>query len=266
MNGLKRPIKGSVVVITGGASGIGAATAVELGRRGAHIVLADLPGSDFDTVSRLVREVGGEATAQPVDVRDFASVSELARTAVERFGRIDTLFTNAGLDEQSRIDTGDPEIWHNVVETNLLGVAYSVRAFLPTMRTQDGGDILVNASISGREISIGNPLYTASKWGVVGFTQMLRNELRLSGSRIRVTLLEPGLVDTPLARAIPALERRLAAGRALQPEDIARLVAFVVEQPSHVLLHEIRIEPNFPPLPSPTATRIKNAVRRIIRD
>lgn len=259
-------IEGSIVVITGGASGIGAATAVELGRRGAHIVLADLPGSDFDTVAQLVREAGGEATAHPVDVRDFASVSDLAQTTVDRFGRIDTLFANAGLDEQSRIATGDPEIWRNVVETNLLGVAYSVRAFLPTMAAQDAGDILVNASISGREISIGNPVYTASKWGVVGFTQMLRNELRLSGSHIRVTLLEPGLVDTPLTRAIPALERRLATGRTLQPEDIARLVAFVVEQPARVLLHEIRIEPNFPPQPSPTATRIKDVVRRLVGD
>lgn len=251
-------------VITGGASGIGAATGVELGRLGADVLLADLPGADAAETMARIRDAGGRAHFLPVDVRDYEAVAAMAAEARSRLGHVDVLFANAGIHEQSSLLNGDPAVWKDVVETNLLGVAYCVRAFAPAMATQERGDIVINASNSGRDIGTGNPLYTASKWGAVAIAHVLRRELESSGFSIRVTVLEPGDVDTPLARAIPGLKQSLATGRALQPEDVARLVAFVVTQPSNVLLHEIRIEPIFPPQKTSLARRVARRARRAL--
>jgi NADP-dependent 3-hydroxy acid dehydrogenase YdfG len=201
-----------------------------------------------------VERAGGSARAYPVDIRDFAGLEVLARTVMAEHGRVDVLFANAGIDEQSSICLGDPAVWHEVVETNLVGTAQTVRAFLPAMIEQDRGDILVTGSTSGRDTPIGNPLYGASKWGLVGFARALRHELEARQSGVRVTLIDTGLVDTPLSRSIPALRARLAGGCALLPEDIARLVSFVIQQPPHVLLPELRVEPVIRSVP-PTFVR-----------
>jgi NADP-dependent 3-hydroxy acid dehydrogenase YdfG len=251
-------------VITGGASGIGAATGVELGRLGADVLLADLPGADATETMARIRDAGGQAHFYPVDVRDYEAVAAMAVEARSRLGPVDVLFANAGIHEASSLLSGDPKVWRNVVETNLLGVAYCVRAFAPAMATQERGDIVINASDSGREIVAGSPLYTASKWGVVAIAHVLRCDLASSGSSVRVTVLEPGMVDTPLLRAIPGAARSRAADRALQPADVARLVAFVVTQPSNVLIHEIRIDPIYPPLKPSLARRVARRAKRAL--
>jgi NADP-dependent 3-hydroxy acid dehydrogenase YdfG len=230
-----------VGIITGGLSGIGAASAVEFARIGARLVLADRSLDRGEELVARVREAGGEAVLEEVDVRDAVAQERLARRALDEWGRIDFLFANAGIADQSRVATGDPDRWRDVIETNLLGVVYSCRAVLPAMQEQGSGHILITASVSGRESYVGEPVYVASKWGQVGFGHALRLELLEAG--IRVTLVEPGIVDTPLTRDNPKVRPLLEATEPLVPEDVARAVVYAFQQPEHVTVSEIVVRP-----------------------
>ena len=148
--------------------------------------------------------------------------SGLAERAVGEWGRIDFLLANAGIADQSSVATGDPAQWRNVVETNLLGVLYSCRAVLPTMLEQASGHILIMSSVSGRESYVGEPVYIATKWAQVGFAHALRLELLETG--VRVTVIEPGLVDTPLTRDNLRIRPLLEEIEPLAAEDVARAV------------------------------------------
>jgi NADP-dependent 3-hydroxy acid dehydrogenase YdfG len=230
-----------VVVITGGLSGIGAATAVEFGREGARLVLGDRDLTRSGAVIAEIESAGGTGIAIEVDVRDAAALESLAATACEHFGGIDILVANAGIADQSSAAGGDPARWRAVVETNLLGTLYSVRAVLPALIERGGGHIFVLASVSGRETYVGEPAYIASKWGQVGYAHALRQEALEHG--IRVSLVEPGLVDTPLARSNPKVKDALESIDALSPEDVARAIVYAWHQPEHVLLSEITLRP-----------------------
>jgi clavulanate-9-aldehyde reducatase len=238
-----------VGVITGGLKGIGAATAIELGRLGARMLLVARSLAGGEDLCERVRQAGGKALLESVDVRDPHALERVAARTVEEFGRIDFLLANAGIADQSRVSTGDPERWRAVVETNLLGVFYSSRAVLPQMLAQDSGHIFIMSSVSGRESYVGEPVYIATKWGQVGFTHALRLELLDAGSNVRVTIVEPGLVDTPLTRDNPAVRPLLDQAEPLTAEDVARAVVYAFEQPERVLVSEITMRPLHQALP-----------------
>jgi NADP-dependent 3-hydroxy acid dehydrogenase YdfG len=232
---------GPVGIITGGTSGIGAASAVEFAKIGARLILASLPSSPPDVVIARVEEAGGKAIGASVDVRDPAQVATLPEIALRAYGRIDFLLVNAGIAEQSLASEGDPIVWRNVIETNLLGALYSVRYVVPHLRQQRSGHIILMASLSGREPYVGEPAYIASKWGLIGFGHSLRKEV--IPDRIRVTIVEPGIVDTPLTRDNPVVRPLLDAVVPLKPEDIARAVVYAFQQPPHVTVSEIAVCP-----------------------
>lgn len=239
--------KWPVGIITGGATGIGAASAVEFGRLGARMVLATHSSTDGEELIARVRSAGGEALIEAADVRDPLAQEHLAQRALERWGRIDFLLANAGIAEQSRVADGDPERWRAVVETNLLGVMYSCRAVAAPMLSQGSGHIMIMSSVSGRESYVGEPVYSATKWGQVGFGHALRLELREAG--IRVTIVEPGLVDTPLTRDNPKIRPLLEEIEPLTAEDVARAVVYAFQQPSPVAVTEIVLRPQHQQLP-----------------
>ena len=183
-------------LITGGLSGIGAATAEEFGKLGARLVLLDISG-DASRVESRVRGAGGHATAVTCDVSRPSDVEAAVNSAVAEIGGLNFAVINAGIAEQSLLATGNPERWAEVVSTNLLGSMNTIRAALPFMRRQGHGHILVVASVSGREPYVGEPAYIASKFGLVGLTHALRMEAADYG--VRVTVVEPGTVATPHA-------------------------------------------------------------------
>jgi NADP-dependent 3-hydroxy acid dehydrogenase YdfG len=236
-----------VGVVTGGLSGIGAASALEFAGLGARLVLADRELGGADELAERVERAGGAAVAQQVDVRDPAALEAAAARALHEWGRIDFLVANAGIAAQGPIATGDPERWRAVVETNLLGVIYSCRAVLPAMLEQRSGHILIMSSVSGREPYPGEAVYIATKWGVVGFAHSLRLELLDAG--VRVTLVEPGLVDTPLTRGNPSVRPLLEEIEPLTPEDVARAVVYAFRQPEHVTVSELVLRPQRQRLP-----------------
>lgn len=234
---------GPVGIITGGLSGIGAAVAVEFAALEARMVLADRSVKDPAGVVDRVRDAGGESVPLATDVRDPDSMARVAEHAVQTWGQIDFLVANAGVAEQSRVATGDPETWRKVVETNLLGLAFSCRAVLPIMLEQGRGHIFVMASVSGRESYVGEPAYIASKWGQVGFAHALRLELLDAASPVRLTIVEPGLVDTPLTRGNPKVAPLLDEQEPLSPQDVGRAILYAFRQPEHVLVSELTLRP-----------------------
>ncbi|HLZ30827.1 MAG TPA: SDR family oxidoreductase [Chloroflexota bacterium] len=250
---------GPAGIITGAGSGIGAATAIEFARLGARLTLAALPIGDQhqdgtgpggrDLVSapgltetvRAVERAGGTAVAVEMDVRDPLAVRQLVDAAVERYGRLDFVLANAGIADQALASEGNPAVWQRLIETNLLGLMYCVRFALPHMQRQRSGHLLLTASTSGRGAYVGEPAYIASKWGVVGFGHSVRMEVASYG--IRVTLVEPGAVDTPLTRNAPKIRPLIESITPLQPEDVARAIVFAFQQPAHVTVTELALRP-----------------------
>jgi NADP-dependent 3-hydroxy acid dehydrogenase YdfG len=231
-----------VVLITGGATGIGRACAFACGRAGAAVALVSLPGPELSGTVGELGAAGVRAYAVGADVRDFGAVEHAVGQVVAEFGRVDVLVASAGIADQSSVTSGSPDRWRAVVETNLLGAANSIRAVAAAMAAAGSGDIVLIASASGRDTYVGEPLYIASKWGLVGLGHAVRKELQSSG--VRVTLIEPGLVDTPLTRGSPAVRPLVEAGGALRPEDIADAVAWLLSRPRRVTVSELVIRPS----------------------
>jgi NADP-dependent 3-hydroxy acid dehydrogenase YdfG len=233
-------LDGKVAIVTGGARGIGAAISLALVSRGARVVVGELSAPRAEEFARSAAS-SGAVTAEACDVRDFGQVTALHDAALARHGRLDFVIANAGVTDWGLMSDGDPERWRAVIETNVLGVAYTIRACLPTLLAQGHGHIVITASISGRVTYVGEPIYIASKWALVGLGRALRKEV--ASSRIGVTLIEPGIVDTPLVSGTEEGRAELAQVRALKPEDIAGAVVFALERPEHVDIDELVISP-----------------------
>jgi NADP-dependent 3-hydroxy acid dehydrogenase YdfG len=239
-------IAGKVGVVTGAGRGIGEGCAVALAAEGASVLVADVEDQRLAAVVDRIEAAGGTARAQACDVRDWASVEALAATCVDVYGRIDFVVANAGVANYSAIHDGDPDVWRRVIETNLLGVLFTVRACYPHMRERGAGHIVLMASIASRQTWVGEPAYIASKWGVAGFGWALRKEAIEHG--VRVTMIEPGIVDTPLVRETEAGRDELARLASLSIEDVARTVVFALSQPEGVAISELMVTPVGPEL------------------
>ncbi|MBL9026106.1 MAG: SDR family oxidoreductase [Myxococcales bacterium] len=188
--------RGKVAIVTGGASGIGAALGRELAARGAEVVLVDRQLARAEDVAATIRASGGRATAGELDVRDFAANQRVVRDVVERAGRVDLFVANAGIAVGGEIDTYDASDWDDVFDVNLRGVAYGLQAVYPQMIEQRAGHFVATASMAGLVSAAGEASYTASKHAVVG----LMKTLRVEGARhgVRASVLCPGAIETPI--------------------------------------------------------------------
>jgi NADP-dependent 3-hydroxy acid dehydrogenase YdfG len=223
-----------VVLITGASTGIGAATARRAVAAGDQVVLAARRKEALDA---LAGDLGtGNALAVACDVTEWDQVEALANAALERFGRIDVVFANAGFGATRGFLNESPEHWRSMVLTNVLGIAYTIRATLGHVLERGTGHYVITSSIAGRR-SLPGSLYSATKFAVTGIGQSLRAELREmhGNARIRVTLIEPGAVETPFFDN-PG-RGRLAAG------DVAGAVMWALDQPEHVDVSEVLILP-----------------------
>lgn len=222
-----------VLLITGASSGIGAATARAAAAEGWRLALA---ARSVDRLEALVAELGADrACAIACDVSDWDDQQRMADAALRRFGRIDAVFANAGTGGRPGGFSAAPvESWRQMVDVNILGVAYTLRATLEHVKAARG-HVLITGSIAGRRVLAGS-MYAATKWAVSAIGYALREELR--GTGVRVTLIEPGMVDTPFFDD-PKPD-------ALRPEDVARAVLYALGQPAGVDVHELVVLPTPP--------------------
>jgi NADP-dependent 3-hydroxy acid dehydrogenase YdfG len=229
-----------VMLITGASSGIGAATA-RAAAAGYRLVLAARRQEELEA---LAGELGGEERALAVrcDVTEWKEVEAMRDAALERFGRIDVVFANAGFGATRGFTEESVEHWRSMVLTNVFGVALTIRATLPHLLERGDGHFLVTSSIAGRRVLPGS-LYSATKWAATAIGEALRAELRQmhDNSKIKVTLIEPGMTDTDFFDNRPG-------EWALQDTDIAKAVMYALEQGPNVDVNEILIRPSGQPL------------------
>jgi NADP-dependent 3-hydroxy acid dehydrogenase YdfG len=223
-----------VFLITGASSGIGAATARQAAEAGYRVVLAARSREQLD---ELAGELGGadRALAVQCDVTEWEQQEAMVSEAISRFGQLDVVFANAGFGATRGFLNESPEHWRAMVLTNVYGTALTIRASLPALK-QTRGHLLLTGSVAGRRALPGS-LYSATKWAVTAMGEAARQELNETG--VRVTLVEPGMVDTPFFSKRPT--------GALEPDDVARVVMFAVSQPQHVDVNEILVRPTAQP-------------------
>jgi NADP-dependent 3-hydroxy acid dehydrogenase YdfG len=219
-----------VLLVTGASSGIGAETARQASGQGYRLVLA---ARSEDRLSALADELGGRERAVPVrcDVREWADQEAMVAAALEAFGGIDVVFANAGFGVEPGFKAESPEIWREMVLTNVYGAALTVRATIDALRDSKG-HLVLTGSVAGRIVYPGS-LYSCTKWAVTAMGEAARRELQ--GSGVRVTVIHPGVVDTPF---FPEPEPV-----SINAEDIARGVLYALEQPGHVDVNEIVVRP-----------------------
>ena len=229
-----------VLLITGASSGIGAATA--RATAGTHRLV--LAARRLEPLEELAAELGGEerATAVRCDVTEWDEVQAMAQAGLDRFGQIDAVFANAGFGAARGFLEESPEHWRSMVLTNVYGVALTIRATLPHLLERGDGHFLVTSSVAGRRALPGS-LYSATKWAATAIGEALRAELRQMHENhdIRVTLIEPGMTDTPFFDNRPG-------EWALRDDDIAKAVVFALAQRAGVDVNEILIRPTSQPI------------------
>jgi NADP-dependent 3-hydroxy acid dehydrogenase YdfG len=230
-------LTGRVALVTGAGKGIGAATARALAAGGSRVAVLDIDPAAARDVVAAIGSSGGTAISLECDVTDYASVQAATRRTVEEFGAVDLLVANAGVGDYSLMSDGDPARWKRLLEVNVLGVTYVVRETVPAMKRAGYGDIVIMSSIGGRETWEGEPVYIASKHALVGLGGSLRQECALRG--VRVSLIEPTIVDTPLVRATELGRQELEKYASLTGDDVARAVVYVVTQPAGVGVSEL---------------------------
>ncbi len=236
-----------VALITGASSGIGEATALALAERGIWVALAARREDRLTSLAERINNAGGKAIALIADVTDEQQAQAMVRRAYEQFGRLDILINSAGLMLLGPIAEADTTDWQRMIATNVLGTLYTTHAALPIMKSQGSGHIVNLSSVAGRFARAGSSVYNVTKWGVVAFSEALRQECLQD--HIRVTVIEPGVVDTDLATHIThstARETALRRIREITPlrsEDVANAIVYAVTQPPHVSVNEILLRP-----------------------
>jgi len=236
-----------VVLVTGASSGIGAGIARELGSAGAKLLLGARRTDRIEALAGEIRAAGGTAQARALDVTDRGSMAAFAQGALDTWGRIDVLVNNAGVMPLSPLAAGKQDEWERMVDVNIKGVLWGIGAVLPAMEAQRSGQIINIASTGALSVVPTAAVYCATKFAVRALSEGLRQESRT----IRVTCVNPGVVESELASTITH-EETVAAMEAyraiaLQPVDIARAVRQLIEAPEGVDTTEITIRPTASP-------------------
>jgi len=242
---MENNIKGKVVVITGASSGIGEATALMLAKQGAKVVLGARGLDRLRTLADRIAKAGGDVAYAPADVKRREDVTNLVKLAIERFGKLDIMFNNAGVMPISPLDGLRVDDWEEMIDINIKGVLYGIAAALPVFRKQGFGHIINTASVAGIKTTPGMSVYSGTKFAVRAISEGLRQE---AGEKLRVTVISPGFVNTNFADGVtdPEMKARLGESRdkfAMPPDAIARAVVFAIGQPAEVDVNEIVIRP-----------------------
>jgi NADP-dependent 3-hydroxy acid dehydrogenase YdfG len=240
------PLEGKVAAITGASSGIGEATAIALAQAGAKVSLA---ARRADRLEALVEKIGADrALAIETDVADEEQARRFVQRTKDELGSVDVLVNNAGVMLLGLVLMQSSDDWRRMIEVNQLGLLYCSHEALKVMSEQGSGHIVNVSSVAGRIAALGSAVYNMTKWGVNGFSEALRQEgVHVN---VRVTVVEPGFVDTELQghnenpAVVAAMEKAQAEiGEVLQAHDIAQAILYAVSQPPHVAVNEVLVRP-----------------------
>jgi NADP-dependent 3-hydroxy acid dehydrogenase YdfG len=245
---MPRKLEGKVVLVTGASSGIGKATALLLAEEGARVALVARDKAGLESVMRELNAQRAEAKALTADVSDESQIQTAVSETRHAFGRLDILVNSAGVMLLGPIVGANTEEWRRMLNINVLGLMYATHAAVPLMIEQGGGHVVNVSSIAGRVVwSAGGGVYQASKFAVTAFSESLRQEV--SERKIRVTVIEPGIVATKLTQGIGDANARkraesyYASIQPLQAADIAAAIAYAVTQPPNVNVNELVVRP-----------------------
>ncbi len=235
------PLAGQVAIITGAGRGIGAAIASELASLGATVVLCGRTRAALESSAQAIAQAGGRAEVVPCDVTSLEQVEAAAKRVETSFGRADILVNNAGIGGfGGPLHQLAPGAWEQILNTNLRGVFYAVRAFAPMMIRTRSGHIINISSLAGKNALPNGAAYAASKWGLNGLSYSLAEELR--SHNIRVAVICPGSTNTDLSPHAGKDHTKM-----LQPEDVAHTVAMLVTQSPQSFVSEILLRPTQKP-------------------
>lgn len=232
------PKTGRVAIVTGGGSGIGRASVLALATEGFHVAVGDIDEDGAQETAHLVQATGGEAFALQTDVTNESDCETLVKRAIDRWGRLDAAFNNAGIAGNAQLMVNHTLAqWQRVLDVNLTGIFNCLRYEMLAMRRLGGGAIVNAASIMGQRAGVGGSAYCASKHGVIGLTKVAALEGGRDG--IRVNALCPGYIDTSMTtgaasifseKALNANLARAAIRRLAQPEEVASMVAWLCSE------------------------------------
>ena len=236
-----QPLAGKVSIVTGASRGIGKAISILLAQSGSRVVLAARSEPQLKSVSEEISGQNGEALVIPTDLTVDKEMERLVQQTLKEWGSVDVLINNAGLGKLAPVVKAKVSDWDETFRVNLRAPMFLSKLVLPTMMERGEGSIINISSVSGKSGQANGSAYSASKFGLMGFTQSLYEEVREYG--IRVAAICPGFVDTPL---VPQM-RRLDRSKMIRPEDIAQTVLFVLTSPPTVCPVEITIRPQRTP-------------------
>jgi clavulanate-9-aldehyde reducatase len=238
-------LEGRRILITGASSGIGEATAEAIVAEGGAVAVG---ARRKDRLDALVERLDGQAVAIEADVGDEDQAKNLVETANSELGGLDGLVNNAGVMLLGPLQGANPEEWRTMINVNCLGLLYCTHYALPLIRDGGGGDVVNVSSVAGRRAALGSGVYNMTKWGVVGYSESLRQEGVHIG--VRVTCVEPGYVETELQDhnehplVLERMEQeREKIGKVLESADIANAIVYALAQPKHVSINEILVRP-----------------------
>lgn len=241
-------LEGRTVAITGASSGIGEATALALAGAGAAVALGARRKERVDELAKRIEADGGRAVAIEVDVSDESQARGFVEGAHSEFGGLHGLVNNAGVMLLGPVQGTDTEEWRRMVDVNVMGLLYCTHAALPLMAEGGGGHIVNVSSTAGRNAAAGAAVYNFTKFGVTGFSEALRQEAL--HSKIRVTCVEPGFVETELQEqntnpvVLQGVEKmREQIGEVLKAGDIADAILYALSRPEHVGINEVLVRP-----------------------
>jgi NADP-dependent 3-hydroxy acid dehydrogenase YdfG len=238
-------VNGKVIVITGASSGIGEASALLLAERGAKLVLGARGTDRLQALADRIVASGGDAAWVRTDVKQRGDLSQLAKLACDRYGKLDVLISNAGVGPISPLDELRVEDWEDMIDINLKGVLYGIAAALPIFRKQGFGHFINTASVAAHRIMPNMAVYAGTKIAVRAISEGLRQE---AGDKLRVTVISPGFTRTNFAESMTNQEVKAQIVSfmekfAMSPDAIARAIAFAIEQPADVDVGEIIVRP-----------------------
>ena len=240
-------IQDKVIVITGASSGIGYSTAKALAKKGAKIVAGARRLDRLETLKKEITDDGGEIIICETDVTKKSDCDNLVKQAIDKYGTVDVLINNAGLMPLSFVKSLKIDEWDRMIDVNIKGVLYCTAAVIPTMIEKKSGHIVNISSVAGRIVFPAGSVYCATKHAVTAFTEGLRQELS-PRKNIRVTSIEPGVVQTELTNTITdeSLEKFVETSKqmeALKADDIANAIVFAIDAPNHMSVNEILVRP-----------------------